>query len=83
MRFDFFAAGDDYFMAAPSASVAVRWHLSETSVSGENWTYARSTLPDGAEEVSFAGLPAALQEEVLAFGARAEGMAEEFWSADS
>lgn len=44
------------------------------SLEGDQWVREAGEVPEGAREVTIRDLPGSLQEELLAFAARAEAM---------
>lgn len=76
MQIEIFRASEcEYYVRLPGTSGSLRW-LRE----GDNWSASRADMPDAAQPMSLDQLPPPLQEELLAFAARAEAMGNQLWS---
>ena len=78
MQVEIYRGEEDYFVCRGSSVVALRWYRD-----GEHWACAKETLPSGVEKVEVEDLPGDLQEELLAFMARAEMMGNQIWSSQN
>jgi len=64
-----YADGDTYYTRGLTRVGCLAW-----SLEGDQWVRQAGEAPAGAGEVALQDLPASLQEELLAFAARAEAM---------
>lgn len=69
MSLRIYAAGETYYSRGLTRVGCLAWTLQ-----GDQWVREAAAMPAEADEVSVADLPAPLQEELLAFAARAEAM---------
>ena len=77
MQLEFYVGQDEeeFFLRLPGSAGTLRWIFQ-----GSCWTSEPAKLPDGAFPVQFGHLPGALQEEMLAWVARAEALGHRYWS---
>ncbi len=75
MALEIYREGEVYYVSQGQGGVALRWYRD-----GEHWSCAKEKLPSTVERVEVGDLPGDLQEELLAFLARAETMGNQIWS---
>lgn len=61
--------GQDVYLTGAGATPCLCWRRA-----GDQWLSCPAKLPDGAQPTAIADLPGDLQEELLAFAARADAM---------
>jgi hypothetical protein len=74
MEIEIFTGADGFFVRLPGKPVVLRWFRQ-----GEGWGSAREELPAQVRKIGFGELPVELQEEILAFAARAEAIGGPVW----
>ena len=73
MNLDIFAAGAGFYTRPPGGGQPLNWRWEEG-----HWISRPDEVPVGARQVDLGELPAELQEELLAYAARAATMGVQY-----